>query len=102
MVGGAALALTGCGMGSYEIEAGTSVTILDEIETTRFVSAQESPGYPHYKSEYTFVVEQCDDQGDDCIVLTTKVDQDAFEKFDPGDTIVFSKGQRAYPVDATQ
>lgn len=99
-----ALALEGCGYGSYEVPADMPLTILDKYTRTHFVTAEQSGGYPHYEDSYHFIVEQCDDvnpeivQEDGCVDLTLRVSDDTYESYDVNDTIVYSQPRRAYPI----
>src|SRR5690554_902201 len=105
VLGAASLALvTSCGVGSHEIPADTPVTVLDKQTRSRYITAQESGGFPHYEEDHYFTVEQCENvepekaDDDGCVDLTTKVSETTFEEFDIGDVIIYSTPRRAYPV----
>lgn len=104
-VAGLSLGLvTGCSTGSHEIPADTPVSVLDKYTRTRYITAQESGGFPHYEEDHYFIVEQCENvepeivEEDGCVELTTKVSETTYEDFDVGDVIVYQTPRRAYPV----
>ncbi|MDB5163091.1 MAG: hypothetical protein JWO54_907 [Candidatus Saccharibacteria bacterium] len=104
LFGGVALGLAGCSVGSYQVIAHQPVEVLDKQESERFVSAQESPGFPHYEDVYHMTIEQCD-RGDEtisddsgCIELQIEVNEAMFNQYSVGDVLTFDKDLKGYPT----
>ncbi|MGV9001941.1 MAG: hypothetical protein ACOH18_03210 [Candidatus Saccharimonadaceae bacterium] len=102
-LGGVSL-LSGCAAGSHEVLANKPTIVVSESESQVFVTVEQGGGYPHYESVYRFILEQCnrgsepiaDKNG--CVELNTVVDEKTYEKFAPGDTIVFDSDRTGYLV----
>jgi hypothetical protein len=101
---GSVTLLAGCSAGSYEITADKPALVISENESQRYVTPEEG-GYPHYKSVYRFIIEQCDRKDlsiadkNGCVELSTEVSELTFEQIAPGDIIMFDSNQNGYPVD---